>query len=66
VFVTPPISLAKERRENTRFHVKLGNIPIETYEMLRTVYGEEGSNRSFVLDCFERSKDEVKDRQNDP
>jgi hypothetical protein len=66
VFVTPLTFLAKELRDNTRFCFKLGNIPTETCEMLQTGYGDEGSNRSFVIDCFKQFKDERKDREDDP
>jgi hypothetical protein len=46
--------------------VKLGKTPIETYELLQTVYGNETLNRSSVVKCFKRFKGGREDLQDDP
>jgi hypothetical protein len=51
---------------NTKFCFKLGKMPIETYEMLQTVCGDETLNRNCEFDWFKRFKDECEDLLNDP
>jgi ribosome-binding protein aMBF1 (putative translation factor) len=41
-------------------------MPIETYELLQTVQGDEALNCSSVFEWFKRFQDGSEDRQNDP
>jgi transposase len=66
VFQTAVTFLAMVQRMNTKFAFKLGKTPIETYEMLQTVCGDEALSRSCVFDWFKRFKDGREDLQDDP
>jgi hypothetical protein len=55
-----------EQRVNSKFCVKLGKKPTETYEMLKTVYGDEALNRISVSEWFKRFKAGREDLHNDP
>jgi transposase len=55
-----------EQRVNITFCVKLGRTPTETYEMLKTVHGDEALSRNSVLEWFKRFKDKREDLQDDP
>jgi transposase len=41
-------------------------MPIETYEMLQAVCGDDALNRSTVFDWLKQFKDEGEDLQDDP
>jgi hypothetical protein len=53
-------------RDNIKFCFKLGGTPIETYEILQTVCGDEALSRSSVFKWFKRIKDGREDVQDDP
>jgi transposase len=60
------LTAVMEQRVNIKFCVKLGKTPTETYEMLRTVYGDEALSRSSVLEWFKRFRDGREDLQDEP
>jgi hypothetical protein len=47
------LTAVMEQRVNIKFCVKLDKTGTETYEMLKTVYGDEALNRSIVFEWFE-------------
>jgi hypothetical protein len=51
---------------NTNFYVKLGKTPIKTYEMLKTVCGDETLICNCVSEWFKRFVDGREDLQNGP
>jgi hypothetical protein len=51
---------------NTKLCVKVGKTPIETYEMLQTVCGDEASSRNCAFGLFKRFKDGREELQDDP
>jgi hypothetical protein len=55
-----------EQRKNTKFCFKLGKTPVEAYEMLQTVCGDETLNRNSVFEWFKKFKDGREDHQDDP
>jgi hypothetical protein len=62
-FLTAVTVLATEQRMNNKFCFKLGKTPIEAYEVLQTVCGDETLNRSCIFEWF---NDECEDLQDDP
>jgi hypothetical protein len=55
-----------EQQENNKFCSNLGKMPIETYELLQTICGDEALSRSSVFDWFKQFEDEREDLQNNP
>jgi hypothetical protein len=55
-----------KRQMNTTFCFKQGKSPIETYEVLQTVCGDEALSFSNISEWFKRFKDEREDLQDDP
>jgi hypothetical protein len=53
--------LAMEQRTNNKYCFKLGKTPIETYEMLQTVRGDEAINRSSVSELFKDGREDFQD-----
>jgi transposase len=51
------LTAVMEQRANIKFCVKMGKMTTKTYEMLRTVYGDEVLSRSSVYEWFKRYKD---------
>lgn len=51
------LSVVMEQRVNIKFCCKLGKTASETYEMLKTVYGDNTLSRTTVFDWFKRFKD---------
>jgi hypothetical protein len=58
--------LAMEQRKNTKFCFKRGKTPVEAYEMLQTVCGDEALSRNSVFEWFKRSTDVREDLQDEP
>jgi transposase len=55
-----------EQRVNVKFCVKLGKSAIETYDLLKKVYGDECLSRTPVFEWFKRFKEgseEIRDDQ---
>lgn len=51
---------------NTKFWFNLGKTPTQTYEMLRTVCGDETLSRSSEFEWFKRFIDGREDLQDGP
>jgi hypothetical protein len=52
-----------KQRGNIKFCFELGKQPIETYDMLQNVCGDEASSRSSVYKLFKQFKDGCEDLQ---
>jgi hypothetical protein len=60
------LTAVMDERVNINVYVKLCKMPIDTHEMVQTVYGDEALSRSSVFERFKCFKDGREDLQDDP